>query len=223
MQEHDSPGDKGVAAKPALRVGPIFTRFSAQGIPEVCLERVIEVARVAPSEWHFQPWRWIVVRSEPAKKLLEDATYIKAPISSAPVILICLADTSAWKSASQHFQEMIASRKITEEEAHETLRKLREHYSASPEVARRTAIANAFVAIHQMLLAASECNLSAYWVTEFDELKIKTHFHIPDHFLVAALLPVGYHEETLPAPVPKVTLRALVYQEKFGEIPSPEP
>ncbi len=223
MQDHDSPGDKGAAAKPALRVGPIFTRFSALDIPESCLEHVIEIARLSPSEWNFQPWRWIVVRSESAKKLLEDVTYIKAPISSAPVILICLADTLAWKSASQHLQEMIASRKITEGEAHETLRKLREYYSASPEVANRTALANTFVAIHQMLLAASECNLSAYWVTEFDEHKIKTHFHVPDNFLVAALLPIGFREETLSAPVPKLPLRALVYHEKFGETPNPKP
>jgi hypothetical protein len=43
-------------------------------------------------------------------------------------------------------------------------------------------------------------------VTEFDEAKIKTHFHIPDHFLVAALLPIGYGEETLAPAVSKAPL-----------------
>ena len=219
MQEHAFAGHKGSLAKSVLRVGPIFTRFSAQSIPEACLEHIIEMARLSPSEWNFQPWRWIVVRSETAKRQLDDASYIKAPLSSAPAILICLADTLAWKSAPQHLQEMVASRKITEEEAHQTLHRLREYYSASPEVAKRAALGNTFVALHQMLLAASECNLSAYWVAEFDELKIKRYFHIPDHFLVAALLPIGYHEDTqpLPQPIPKIPLRSLVYQEKFGE------
>ena len=75
--------------------------------------------------------------------------------------------------------------------------------------------------MHQILLGAAESKLSSYWVTEFDEAKIKTHFHIPDHFLVAALLPIGYRVET-PAPAPsKLPLRAFVYKEKFGETIAP--
>ena len=156
-----------------------------------------------------------------ARKYLEAATYIKVPLSSAPVILICLADTLAWKAAPQYLQEMIANRKITEEEGHEALRRVREYYSSSPEVPKRTALANAFVAVHQILLGAAESNLSAYWVTEFDEAKIKTHFHIPDHFLVAALLPIGHREETPATTVSKVPLREFIYNEKFGETLGP--
>jgi len=199
----------------------MFPRFSEQDIADDCFGRVIEVARLAPSEWNVQTWRWIVVRSDAARKYLEAATYIKVPLSSAPVILICLADTLAWKSAPQYLQQMIASRKITQEEGLEALRRVREYYSSSPEVAKRTALANAFVAVHQVLLGAAECNLSSYWVTEFDETKIKTHFHIPDHFLVAALLPIGYRDEADAAAFPKVPLCTFIYKEKFGEILDP--
>jgi nitroreductase len=209
--------------KAALGVGPMFPHFSAKDIADDCLAQVIEVARLSPSEWNLQTWRWIVVRSNAAKKYLEAAASIKVPLSSAPVILICLADTLAWKAAPQYLQEMIANRKITEAEGHEALRQVREYYSSSPEVAKRTALANAFVAVHQILLGAAESNLSAYWVTEFDETRVKTHFHIPDHFLVAALLPMGYREEA-PAPaVSKLPLHAYIYREKFGETLSPTP
>jgi len=75
--------------------------------------------------------------------------------------------------------------------------------------------------VHQILLGAAECRLSAYWVTEFDEVKIKTHFHIPDPFLVAALLPLGYGEEALAPAASNLPLRTLIYNEKFGETPGP--
>jgi nitroreductase len=200
----------------ALRVGPNFTRFAPRELPDATLEHVIELARLAPSEWNLQPWRWIVVRSQSGKKLLEASAQIRVPLSSAPAVLICLADTLAWKSAPQHLQEMVANKKITEEESREVLRKFREFYGASPETARRTALANAFVALHQMVLAAAGCDLSAFWVSEFDELKLKTDFHIPDNFLVAALLAIGYREAIVAPPTPKLPLRALVYNEKFG-------
>jgi len=217
MRENTSADNSRPEKSPQLGVGPMFPRFSARDVDDDFLARVIDVVRVAPTEWNLQTWRWIAVRNNGAKKFLEAATSIKVPLNSAPVILICLADTLAWKAAPQYLREMIASQKITEEEGQEALRQVREYYSSSPEVAKRTALANAFVAVHQILLGAAESNLSSYWVTEFDESKIKTHFHIPDHFLVAALLPMGHREET-PAPAaPKPPIRSFIYKEKFGE------
>jgi nitroreductase len=200
-----------------LGAGLAFPRFIEQDVDDGCLAHVIEAAQMIPPGWNLQNWRWIVVRGNAAKKHLEGATYLKVPLSSAPAILICLADTLAWKSAPQCLQEMIASRKITEEEGVETLRRLREHYSSSPEVARRSALTHAFVTVHQALLNLAESGLSTYWVTEFDDAKVKTYLHIPDHFLVAALLPIGYREERPVLAVTKLPVRTLIYKEKFGE------
>src|SRR5579862_3547720 len=175
-----------------LSVGPVFPHFLSRDVDDGSLTRVIDEARITPADLNQQAWRWIVVRNNEAKKYLEASTSITIPLSSAPVILICLADTLAWKSAPQHLKEMINNKKITAEEGYEALRRLREYYSSSPEIARRTALANAFVAVHQVLLGAAASKLSSYLVTEFDEAKIKMHFHIPDSFLVAALVPLGY-------------------------------
>jgi nitroreductase len=221
MSEITSTDNARAHKKSPLGVGPLFPRFSERDIADDCLQHVMDVARHAPSEWSLQTWRWIVVRGNAAKKYLEAATYIKSPLSSAPVILICLADTMAWKSAPQYLQEMIACRKITEEDGREALRRLREYYSSSPDVAKRTAMANALVAVHHILLGAAEGGLSAHWVTEFDEAKIKTHFHIPDNFLVAAMIPMGYRQEAQPVPASKLLQTTYIYKEKFGEILDP--
>ena len=58
-------------------------------------------------------------------------------------------------------------------------------------------------------------------MTEFDEGKIKTHFHIPDHFLVAAVLPLGYREGTAAPAASKLQAENFVYHEKFGETAGP--
>ncbi len=206
-----------------MGVGPVFPRFNGREITEECLGRVMELARLAPSDWNLQAWRWIVVREAAAKHHLEAATSTKMPLSSAPVILISLADTLAWKSTPQHLQEMIASRKISIEEGREALRRVREYYSSSPETAKRAALANAFVAAHQLLLGAAEFGLTAYWVTEFDESKVKTYFHIPDQFLVATLLPIGYREPFEAPVLHGNPFRTSVYKEKFGEVLGPTP
>jgi nitroreductase len=96
-----------------------------------------------------------------------------------------------------------------------------DYYSSSPETASRAALANAFVAVHQALLRAEESKLWAWLVTEFDEPGIKTYLHVPDHFLVAALLPLGYSEESRPPALWKTASSVLVYNEKFGETSGP--
>jgi nitroreductase len=217
MRENDSAGPQHRYKKFPWGVGPMFPRFTEKNIGDDRLGQIIDSARLAPSEWNLQSKRWIVVRADAAKKQLETATYLRVPLSSAPVIVICLADTLAWKSAPQYFQAMIAGRKISEEEGRELLRRLRDYYSSSPEVARRTALADAFLSVGQIIRGAADHDVSAYCIAEFDEAQIKTHFHVPDHFLVAALIPLGHHGESPEPPASMLLLRSVVYKEKFGE------
>ena len=74
MRENSSADNSRSNKKPPLGVGPMFPRFSGQDIDDDCLGRVIEVARLAPTEWNLQTWRWIVVRGNSARKYLEAAT-----------------------------------------------------------------------------------------------------------------------------------------------------
>jgi nitroreductase len=210
------------AKKARWGVGPKFPVFGRKDIGDDALARLIAVAHQESAEWSLQSWRWIAVRGEAAKKYLEAATYVHAALGSAPAVLIALADTLAWKSAPQYLQGLVASREITEEEGREALRRLRDYYTSSPEVAHRTALASAFMAVHHVLQGAPHFGLAAHGVTEFDESKIKTHFHIPDHFLVAALILLGYPDDA-PAPPPApLTVRTLIYKEKFGELLHPD-
>jgi nitroreductase len=197
-------------------LGSIFPRFSDQNVDDQYLERVMSVTRLAPSEWNLQTWRWIAVRSDAAKNFLETTTFVKAPLNSAPVILICVADTLAWKSAPQRVRDRVGAGELTEVEGREVLRRMREYYASSPDTARHSALANAFLAVNQALVSAADCNLTAYSLTELDEAKIKTYFHVPDNFVVAALLPIGYSGQLRPKAISKIQSHTPIYKEKFG-------
>jgi len=217
MHEHACGNNQFPTSPASLQLGPDFSPFSARCIPDDCLAHIIESARLTPLPGDIQPWRWIVVRSDTSKQQIEAALHIRVSLHTAPAILICLADTLTWKSAPLQLQEMVLHQKITEAEARESLRRLRDYYSVSPTAAQRTALANAFVVLHRMASAAAACSVTAWCVTEFDEAAIKTALHIPDRFLVAAVLPLGYSEEAPAPPAAKRSSRAPVYKDKFGE------
>jgi len=210
----------GNGARPLIESFAELQRSLAQAapdaLPETFLARALELTRLAPSESYFQPWRWIIVRSEHGKQQLEAATYSETPLSRSPIVLVCLADTAAWKTTPKQLQEMVAAKALSAEDARNVLSQIRKYYSASPQLAERAALANAFLAVHQILVAATCCHVPAQWVSVFDEKKIQTYFHIPDQFLVAALLAIGHKEIDAP-PAVGLPAQPFVYHEKFGE------
>jgi nitroreductase len=205
------------SAAPPVHASPDF-----RGVSDASVQHLFQVAQLSPTEWYFEPWRWIVVRSEAGKKLIASTTVLDTPLASAPVVLICLADTAAWKKAPQRLLDLVAEKKMSEDALQDILRRIREYYAASPQRAHRAALAHAYVALHKIVQAAAECHLSAHWVNAFDEQKIKTHFHVPDRYLVAALLGIGEGEASSP-PTHTLPLESLVYSEKFGEPYLPAP
>ena len=216
MREHICGNAPVPLPRASFQMGPMGRAFRAQAIPDACLEHIIEGARRASAPEDIHPWRWIIVRSEGGKQQLAAAVQVQASFSTASVVVMCLADTAAWKSAPQRLQAMVARGELTERQAREALGRVRDYYAASPDAARRTAIGSTFLPLHHMLAAAAECGVSAYWVPEFDEASIKTHFHIPDRFVVAALLTMGYQDEKASAATQDGSSPS-VYREKFGE------
>jgi nitroreductase len=210
----------GNGARPLIESFSELQRSLAQAapdaLPETFLARALELTTLTPSESYFQPWRWIVVRSEHGKQQLEAATYSETSLSRSPIVLVCLADIAAWKTTPQQLQEMVAAKVLSAEDARAVLSRIRKYYSASPQLAERAALANAFLAVHQILVAATCCHVPAQWVSVFDEKKILTYFHIPDQFLVAALLAIGHQEKEAP-PTVSLPAQPFVYHEKFGE------
>src|SRR3972149_735630 len=99
MAEEGRGKDKPLGMEACLHARQAFAGFKAESVPEESLDRVLELARLSPTEWYFQPWRWIVVRNGAGKQHLESSTHLEVPLASAPIVLICLADTGAWKTA----------------------------------------------------------------------------------------------------------------------------
>jgi nitroreductase len=61
------------------------------------------------------------------------------------------------------------------------------------------------------MLAASALGLSTVWVGAFEEEAIRAALDLPQDWLPAAILPVGYPAEASP-PTPRRDLRDLVHE-----------
>ena len=75
-------------------------KYSAEAVSDEDLHYVLECARMAQSAVNFQPWKFVVVRSEAAKADIRRC-YDREWFASAPLYIVALRDVNAnWVRSS---------------------------------------------------------------------------------------------------------------------------
>lgn len=62
-------------------------KFTPEAVSQEDLDYIMECVRLAPSAVNRQPWRWLIVRSEVAKKKLQEC-YDREWFKTAPIYII---------------------------------------------------------------------------------------------------------------------------------------
>ena len=164
-------------------------QLKSDPISDDYIDKIIEVARWAPSGFHTQPWEFVVVKDKDLKDKITDAIEKNRPsmskgrqpyYSNAPIFIILLGD---WRA--------------------------KVGLPGSPEDQDRrvdnlfcSSLASAFLYMH---LAAATLGLSACWVSAASatkpQQKIKDILGIPEALRIYDMMVVGYGTH---APIPKV-------------------
>jgi len=160
--------------------------FKPDPIPDEYIDKIIEVARWAPSAFHTQPWEFVVVRKKDLKDKI--ATLLKSSSPSvgkenfeiAPVYILLCGD---WRA------------KIGLPGSVEEQNKRVDNLFCS-------SLAGAFLYMH---LAATSLGLASAWVSaaasDKAQQKIKEILNIPEPLRIYDMMALGYGARQ---PIPKV-------------------
>ena len=69
-------------------------KYSDTPVSEEDLQYILEVTRMAPSAVNKQPWKFVVVKSEAARKQLQEC-YDRDWFKSAPLYIICMREVDS--------------------------------------------------------------------------------------------------------------------------------
>jgi nitroreductase len=164
-------------------------QFKPDPIPEGCVEKIIEIARWAPSGFHTQPWEFVVIKKKEVKEAIVKALDKYAPpitnnkpgaeltpdarrsFRDAPVFIILLADWRAKVGLPGH---------PTEKNAMVT----NIYYSG---------LASAFLYLH---LAATSLGLASQWYSAASrpeaEREIRKIIGFPESLTIYDMMVLGY-------------------------------
>ena len=164
-------------------------KFEPDPLPEWCVEKIIEVARWAPSGFHTQPWEFVVVKKKEVKEAIVRALDKYAPpitnpkpgeertdaslrsFRDAPVFIILLTDWRAMAGLPGHPTEI------------------------NPVVSNIycSSMASAFLYLH---LAATSLGLASQWYTAASrpeaEREIRRIIGFPESLSIYDMMVLGY-------------------------------
>jgi 5,6-dimethylbenzimidazole synthase len=189
--------------------------FKPRDVPDEYIEKILEVARWAPSGANNQPWEFIVIRDKDTRqKIIERyeeqlATKRRIEQTREKEMRFPLPSTAGFKDAPV-FIAVLGDPRL------EKGIPLRNQKEKGPQN-YYSSLASVVLLIH---LAASALGLGSQYVSDanapFLEAMIKDLLGIPEPYDIYELIPVGYPQST-PSPPFRRQLNEMTHHEKFDK------
>lgn len=152
--------------------------YTAEEIPDECIQQVLESANYAPTHKLTEPWRFIVLRKEAKHKFgLELARLYKA-------------QTPEQQFLPKKYEALVAK---ADQSSCIIVLNARLHPELIPEWEEIAAFA---CAVQNMALTAEALNIGAYWSSPGTIAQLPSYFGMEEQEKCFGLFFMGYHQES---------------------------
>jgi len=164
----------------AIKIRRSIRKYKDKEVPEELIKELLEAARLAPSAYNGQPWKFKVINNKEVIKELKDNNVFKNEfVYTVPLIIVCCADSEVYpERAEDNFNT------------------------------RELAIGDVSIASQNIVLRATELGLGTCYVGLLSREKIKKILNIPEKYIIPYVITVGYADEK-PNPTPRKSIEEI--------------
>ncbi|MEE1931503.1 nitroreductase family protein [Streptomyces sp. TRM 70351] len=185
----------------AIRTRRSIRHYRPDPIPPEQLEELLDLTLEAPSSWNYQARSVVVVSDAEGRRGLTEATGGQPHPQEAPVVLVFVAETEAWREDLSDIYEQARRNTAWNEEFIKVFSEAGQDFQRDLEargLLREYAVKDAMIAASFCMVAASGMGLATSPMNGWDESAVKKVIGIDgrDDLAIALLLPVGLPAET---------------------------
>jgi len=155
-------------------------------MPEDVLKELVRLAKLAPSSFNIQNYRFLVIRDRELRKEIRSAAWDQAQVTEASVLFLICADIEAhqadptlyWSHAPKEVQDILGPM-------------IKPFYEGNDRLIRDEAMRSAALAGMTLMLAAKELGYDSCPMIGFDQEKVAELVNLPEHMVIGFMLPVG--------------------------------
>lgn len=161
-------------------------------MPPEHLERLLGLARLAPSSFNMQNYRFLVIQDPELRRQLRAVAWDQAQVTDASVLVLMCADLRAheadparyWSHAPKPVQDILGPA-------------LRPFYEGKPQLIRDEAMRSTGFAGMTLMLAALELGYASCPMVGFDPAAVARLVNLPADYALSFMIAIG--RETKPA------------------------
>lgn len=153
--------------KEAIEKRKSIRKYLDKEISQEIIDELIEVARLAPSAYNAQPWKFVILKDKKAiEELKERKVFVQDFVYNAPLIIICCGTPLAYPEKSR---DKFDFKDLTN--------------------------GDVSIACQNIVMQATELGLGSCYVGLIDRDVLKEYFGIGDEYIMPFVISFGYPDE----------------------------
>ncbi len=159
--------------------------------PEV-IEEMLQEATLAPSSSNLQPWRFIVIQDDEAKKKIKEFSFNQEQMETSSAIIAVVGDTEMYHNIDEIYLSNLEAGNIDEVNVQRQIDNAKALYPNAPADARLTIAAfDAGLVSMQFMLIAKAKGYDTVPMGGFDKAQFAKEFNLEDRYAPLVLIALG--------------------------------
>lgn len=150
------------------------------------MERLFELAKLAPTAFNIQNWRFVVLQDPALRQQVRAASFGQAQVTDASLLVVLTADLKAWEKAPGRYW-----RDAAQPVQDYILPMLDGYYRGREQVQRDEAMRSCGIAAQTLMLAAQELGYDSCPMDGFDFDAVGELINLPDDHVIAMFVAIG--------------------------------
>lgn len=165
---------------------------SGRELDQQQITELVRLATLAPSAYNFQNWKFIAVRSAPAKARLKAVAYDQHKVLDAAVTFIICGTLEAHRDLPRALQPTVDAGIMPQAMADGWVALANGSHPDQPQLQRDEAVRSASLAAMTLMLAAEGMGLASGAMSGFDAAGVAREFNLGANEVPVILVTVGY-------------------------------
>jgi len=142
-------------------------KYSDREVSEELIDELIEAARIAPSAYNAQPWKFKILRKEVVEKIKVEDVFKQDFVYKAPLVIVCCCDLAAYPEKAKESFDI-----------------------------KELAIGDMGICSQNLVLRAAELGLGTCYIGLINRENLKRALNIPENYIIPYVIAAGWPNES---------------------------
>lgn len=179
-------------------------------IPEAEINQLLGLAKLSPTAYNQQNYRFVLVRDPTLRKQIREAAHGQAQVTDSSLLIIICADMSAWQKNPARYWANAPK----EVQVHMSS-KMDQYYRNREQVQRDEAMRSAGIAAQTIMLAAKSMGYDTCPMDGFDFDAVGKIINLPEDHAIAMFVVVGKAEKSAKPRPTQLTMDEVMITDSF--------